>query len=125
MKIVIDTETTWYDEVMSIGAVVADSDTMSLVETKYYIIDPESFCLKKNGVRVKLRPKELELLIYLAKRRGQIISAEELYSAIWGNGHGDISTIPVHIRRIRDRLETNSSFPEFLKTVYGKGYYLQ
>ncbi len=90
-----------------------------------YIIDPESFCLKKNGVRVKLRPKELELLIYLAKRRGQIISAEELYSAIWGNGHGDISTIPVHIRRIRDRLETNSSFPEFLKTVYGKGYYLQ
>ena len=39
--IVIDTETTWYDEVMSIGAVVADSDTMSLVETKYYIIDPE------------------------------------------------------------------------------------
>lgn len=90
-----------------------------------YTIDPESFCLKKNGVRVKLRPKELELLIYLAKRRGQIVSAEELYSAIWGNEQGDISTIPVHIRRIRDRLETNSSFPEFLKTVYGKGYYLQ
>ncbi len=39
--IVIDTETTWDDEVMSIGAVVADSHTMSLVETKYYIIDPE------------------------------------------------------------------------------------
>lgn len=38
--IVIDTETTWYDEVMSIGAVVADSDTMSLIQTKYYIIDP-------------------------------------------------------------------------------------
>lgn len=90
-----------------------------------YEIDPNSFCLKKNGVRVKMRPKELELLIYLAKRRGQIVSSEELYASIWGNEDGDISTIPVHIRRIRDRLENNSSFPEFIKTVYGKGYYLQ
>ncbi len=90
-----------------------------------YVIDPESFCLKKDGVRIKMRPKELELLIYLARHRGQIVSAEELYAAIWGNEDGDISTIPVHIRRIRDRLEVNSSFPEFIKTVYGKGYYLQ
>ena len=72
-----------------------------------------------------MRPKELELLIYLAKRRGQIVSAEELYAEIWDNEQGDISTIPVHIRRIRDRLEENPSFPEFIKTVYGKGYYLQ
>lgn len=90
-----------------------------------YVIDPNSFCLKKNGVRIKMRPKELELLIYLAKRRGQIVSAEELYAEIWDNEQGDISTIPVHIRRIRDRLEENPSFPEFIKTVYGKGYYLQ
>lgn len=90
-----------------------------------YTIDPNSFCLKKNGVRIKMRPKELELLIYLAKKRGQIVSAEELYAEIWENEQGDISTIPVHIRRIRDRLEENPSFPEFIKTVYGKGYYLQ
>ena len=78
------------------------------------MIDPESFCLKKDGVRIKMRPKELELLIYLARHRGQIVSAEELYAAIWGNEDGDIST-----------MEVNSSFPEFIKTVYGKGYYLQ
>jgi len=40
VKIVIDTETTWYDEVMSIGEVGEDSDTMSWIQTKFYIIDP-------------------------------------------------------------------------------------
>ena len=90
-----------------------------------YVIDTEAFCLKKDGVRIKMRPKELELLIYLLRHRGQIVSPEEIYSAVWGYEDGDISTIPVHIRRIRDRLEKNPSFPEFIKTVYGKGYYFQ
>ncbi len=87
-------------------------------------LDQSSFCLKKNRVRVKMRPKELELLIYLAKKKNLVVSGEELYSSIWGFEKGDVSTVTVHIRRIRDKIEENSANPKYLKTVYGKGYFL-
>lgn len=78
----------------------------------------------KNGNLVDMRDKELEVLLYLAKNRGRVISPGELYESVWDEialpSSGN--TVTVHILNLRRKLEENPSSPRLIRTVWGKGY---
>ncbi len=78
----------------------------------------------KNGTLLDVRDKELDLLVYLAKNRGRVISPSELYEGVWGEMPlpSSNNTITVHILNLRRKLETNPSAPKIIRTVWGKGY---
>lgn len=81
-----------------------------------------NYTLKINGELVEMRPKEMELIYYLACNPNKIFTRGELMDRIWGyDSYGDSRTVDVHINRIRDKLEGVSDKWE-LRTVWGKGY---
>lgn len=89
-----------------------------------YLLDLDNLWLKKNGERLVLPPKEMSLLMVLAEAPGRPCKQEELYERVWNNSYGDLTTVSVHIQRIRKRIEDDPSNPRYLKTSYGSGYYL-
>ncbi len=78
----------------------------------------------KNGVRVDMRDKEAEVLFYLVRNRGRVVSSDELYSAVWGEMPlaSSGNNVTVHILNIRRRLEDNAGGQKLIRTVWGKGY---
>lgn len=78
------------------------------------------------GEEVNLTAKEFDLLLLLASNPGKIYSREELLEIIWGYEYfGDLRTVDVHIRRLREKIEINSSDPEYILTKWGVGYYFR
>jgi two-component system, OmpR family, response regulator len=76
-----------------------------------------------NGKEVGFAQKEFELLLYLAQNPNRVFGREELFERIWGmDSMGDNATITVHIRRIREKIESNPSEPQYIETVWGVGY---
>ncbi len=80
--------------------------------------------LTENGKIINLSPREMELLLFLAAEPGKAFSQEELYKQIWGNEFGDMSTVSVHVRRLRRKLGEDAN-PRHIRTRYGYGYYFQ
>ncbi|WIF94445.1 response regulator transcription factor [Caminicella sporogenes] len=79
-----------------------------------------------NGKEINLTAKEFDLLLLLATNPGKIYSREELLEIIWGYEYfGDVRTVDVHIRRLREKIEQNSSQPEYILTKWGVGYYFR
>lgn len=78
----------------------------------------------RGGSVVEMRDKELEVLLYLAKNRGRVVSPSELYESVWGEMALPSSgnTVTVHILNLRRKLEENPSSPRLIRTVWGKGY---
>ena len=78
----------------------------------------------KNGVKIEMRDKEIDVLIYLVKNRGRVVSSDELYRAVWGEiplaSSGN--NVTVHILNLRRKLEDASSGQKVIRTVWGKGY---
>ena len=73
---------------------------------------------------IELTLREFELLKFLATQKGQVFSREELLEKVWGYEYfGDVRTVDVTVRRIREKIEGNPSAPEFLSTKRGIGYY--
>ncbi|ADL50434.1 response regulator transcription factor [Clostridium cellulovorans] len=76
-----------------------------------------------NGKEVNLTQKEFDLLLYLVENPNRVFGREELFERIWGlEALGDNATITVHIGRIRDKIESNPSEPQYIETVWGAGY---
>lgn len=88
------------------------------------VINPTKREVMKNGTLIELRDKEYEVLIYLVKNRGRVVSADELYEAVWGEMPlpSSSNNITVHILNLRRKLEDNSSAPKVIRTVWGRGY---
>ena len=87
-------------------------------------LDPAHYEIKKNGKEIQLTLREFKLLNYLMKGRGRIFSREELLSDVWGYEYiGDIRTVDVMIRRLREKLEDVPSRPRYIKTKRSVGYY--
>jgi two-component system OmpR family response regulator len=79
-----------------------------------------------SGAVLELSPKEFDLLGFLAKNRGLVFSREQLLEKVWGYDYsGDTRTVDVHIRWLRQKIETDPSRPERLVTVRGTGYKLE
>ena len=74
------------------------------------------------GQPLVLTPRELDLLVFLMRNPGVVFRREELMEAVWGWSYGDSATITVHIRRLREKLESDPSNPVRLITVWGVGY---
>ncbi|MBC1330583.1 response regulator transcription factor [Listeria booriae] len=67
--------------------------------------------------------KEFDLLVFLAKRPNRVWNKEQLFEQIWGmQAAGDVSTVVVHIRKIREKLESHGDFSESIETIWGAGY---
>ena len=79
-----------------------------------------------NGEEVNLPQKEFELLLFLAGNPNRVYGREELFEKIWGlDSLGDSATVTVHIGRIREKIESSSSNPQYIETVWGAGYKLR
>ncbi len=75
---------------------------------------------------INLTSREYEVLELLVSTPGKIYGREELLKTIWGDEYpGDERTVDVHVRRLREKLESNPSEPRFVKTKWGSGYYFQ
>lgn len=87
-------------------------------------LDTYRYEAKVGGKKVDLTLREFELLKFLATQQGQVFSREELLEKVWGYEYfGDVRTVDVTIRRIREKIEQNPSSPELLATKRGIGYY--
>lgn len=86
-------------------------------------IDDKAYTVSVNNKKVDLAAKEFELLSFLAHHPLQVFTREQLFNQVWGfDEYGDINTVTVHIRKIREKIEQNPSQPIFIKTVWGVGY---
>lgn len=84
------------------------------------IIHKDSYEVYKGGEKIDLSTKEFQILLYLAERKNKVLSREQIYEAIWGDSEfGDIHTVTVHIRNLRNKLDPEN---RFIKTVWGIGY---
>lgn len=87
------------------------------------VIDSERFEVVLNGDKLDLTPKEFELLKFLVRSRGRVLSREYLLENIWGYEYiGDSRTVDVHIRHLRQKIETDPANPQFIETIRGIGY---
>lgn len=87
------------------------------------VIDAISRQVRVGGTLVDLKPKEFDLLLYLAKHPGVVLSRDALLREVWGYAYPvDTRTIDVHVRGIRQKIEVDSSQPELIETVRGYGY---
>lgn len=86
-------------------------------------VDPASRQVRRSGEEVELTAKEFDLLHFLMRHPGQVFSRDQLLDHVWGyEFYGDPSTVTVHIRRLREKLERDPSDPERIMTVWGVGY---
>ncbi|MGH2443452.1 MAG: response regulator [Chloroflexota bacterium] len=89
-------------------------------------IDPAKREVRLDGENITLRAKEYDLLVELARRPGVVFTREKLLQDVWGyDFFGDSGTIDVHVRRLRAKLNDDSSNPRFIETVWGVGYRLK
>ena len=90
------------------------------------VIHEDAFMASKNGVEIDLTHREFELLHYLAKHSGQVMTREHLLQTVWGYDYfGDVRTVDVTVRRLREKIEETPSHPNILMTRRGVGYFVK
>jgi DNA-binding response OmpR family regulator len=86
-------------------------------------IDQASRRVFINNKEVTFTTKEFDLLTFMSLNPNQVFSKEQLFEKLWGmESTGDISTVTVHIRKIREKIEQDSSNPQYIETLWGAGY---
>lgn len=86
-------------------------------------IDQGSYTVEKDGIPFELTHREFELLLYLARNVNQVLTREHLLQSVWGYDYfGDVRTVDVTVRRLREKLEDDPSHPEYIITRRGLGY---
>ncbi len=87
------------------------------------LINAQSRAVESGGRSIELTPKEFDLLSFLANNPGQVFTREQLLEHVWEYAYtGDDSTVTVHMRRLREKVEADPVHPRHLKTVWGVGY---
>ncbi|MFD2215343.1 MULTISPECIES: response regulator YycF [Metabacillus] len=90
------------------------------------VIHPDAYVVSKRGETIELTHREFELLHYLAQHIGQVMTREHLLQTVWGYDYfGDVRTVDVTVRRLREKIEDNPSHPTWIVTRRGVGYYLK
>lgn len=103
-----------------------NTETNSNIEVGDLKILPEAYTVTKNNKEIELTHREFELLYYLAQHLGQVMTRENLLQTVWGYDYfGDVRTVDVTVRRLREKIENDPSKPEYLITRRGVGYYLK
>ena len=99
------------------------SAATDIITNKGLEINTSSHKVFVNNTEVQLTAKEYDLLHFLASNPNIVFSKERLVDSIWGSDYyGDMATVPVHIQKIRKKIEKDPSSPEFIETLWGTGY---
>ena len=104
------------------GSPLGEVDTAGTVEFDGLQIDLGAREARVHGELVALTAREFELLAFLVRRPRQVFRRDELLEHVWGYTYGDTSTVTVHIRRLREKIEDDPSTPRRITTVWGVGY---
>jgi DNA-binding response OmpR family regulator len=100
-----------------------DGPKAAPIEVRDMVIDPAARSVTVNCQPVTLTVKEFDLLWFLASNPGQVFNREQLLDKVWGyNFFGDASTVTVHVRRLREKIEADATHPTYVLTVWGVGY---
>ena len=87
------------------------------------VIDEKRRRVERSGEEVFLTPKEFDILLFLARNKGEVLTKEQIYQAVWANDYlMDDSNVMAFIRKLRKKIETNPDAPEYILTVWGVGY---
>lgn len=98
--------------------------TSRIIESKDMKLDCEGRRVYVKGKEINLTAKEFEVLELLMLNQNKVYSRENLLKIVWGCDYpGDVRTVDVHIRRLREKIETNPSEPKYVHTKWGVGYY--
>ena len=98
----------------------------TVLRIKELEIDPARHRVSLGETALDLTPKEYDLLAFLAKNKGFVFNREQLLEKVWGYDYaGDTRTVDVHVRWLRQKIETNPQKPEYLITIRGTGYKLE
>lgn len=94
-----------------------------IIEIRGLKIDQDARKVFLNDEEKQLTAREYDMLLYFVQNPNKAIPKKELFSAVWGmESFGDISTVTVHINKLRDKIEYDSANPQFIETVWGVGY---
>ncbi len=100
------------------------SDSGELITFQNLTVNPSRYEVSKDGKVIDLTLREFELLKFLAIQPGQIFTRETLLEKVWGYEYfGDVRTVDVTVRRLREKVEDNPASPNFIMTKRGVGYY--
>ena len=104
----------------------ATETTEKMIQIGDLTIDPINFTVEKNGKPLKLTLKEFEILKLFVKNQNRVFTKAQIYTLIWNEEYyGDANVINVHMRRLREKIESDPSNPEYIKTLWGIGYKLE
>ncbi|MBF0716155.1 response regulator YycF [Gemelliphila palaticanis] len=104
---------------------VVEEEQTNDIKIKDIVIYPDAYIIKKNDEVIDLTRREFDLLYYLTKHKGQVLTRENLLQTVWGYDYfGDVRTVDVTVRRLREKIETDSSNPEYIMTRRGVGYFI-
>lgn len=95
------------------------SNKGSIINVGDITLNTSSFEVKKNGERVDISTREFELLRYLMENAGQALSKEQIFASVWGSDYGDIGTVAVNIKSLRDKIDPDGLY---IITIWGYGY---
>ena len=105
---------------------VTEATNSNIIEEHDITINSVGRKVTRNGKKISLTGKEFDLLYVLASDPGKIFTREELLEVVWGFAYyGDLRTVDVHIRRIREKVERDPKVPEYVLTKWGVGYYFK
>ncbi|MCT4612917.1 MAG: response regulator transcription factor [Clostridia bacterium] len=103
-----------------------DNAKVNVMEVKGLKINCDSRRVFVDNNEINLTAKEFDLLELLLKNPGKVYSREQLLDIVWGYDYpGDVRTVDVHVRRLREKIESNPSDPRFIFTKWGVGYYFK
>jgi len=103
-----------------IGSGVKENE---IIEIRGIKIDKTARRVYINGIEKSFTTKEFDLLTFLAENPNHVYTKEELFQEIWDMEYlGDIATVTVHIKKIREKVEFNTSKPQYIETIWGVGY---
>jgi DNA-binding response OmpR family regulator len=104
------------------GAMSATPPEETMLQAGSLAVDVSAHEVKVNGALVPLTAREFDLLAHLMRNARRAFRREELLEAVWGFTYGDTSTVTVHIRRLREKIEADPAAPRHVCTVWGVGY---
>ena len=103
----------------------ANSEETDELKIKDLVLDVEKYVVVKKGKIIDLTMKEFEVIKLLATHVGQVFTREQILKNVWGyDYYGDVRSVDVTIRRIREKIEDNTSEPKYIITKRGIGYYV-
>ena len=103
-----------------VGAALPKND---IIEIRGLKIDKTARRVWVDGVEKPFTTKEFDLLTFLAENPNHVFSKDELFRRIWNmDSVGDIATVTVHIKKIREKVEYDTSNPQYIETIWGVGY---